>query len=453
MVNRTLTNASSKVNEIDKVDFDGFSLRSYLVDSRTDGFSFCHGGPAAAMFQTFQSFSNNRIVSWVILAAMVGITVQPNWAFAQYNYDSAPKILVSSPSAQPNNELSASDRTVDRLGSTQLTSTVAATEASSSSLEILIEPLEEQKSPPVVTAMSASHDGKYLAIAGDDHVIRLFDVGLQKTVRELSGHIDWIQSLVFSADSHVLYSSGNDGRVLRWEHKYPAAPTEIVRLPFAVRSLSLASERQLLAIGGFSDDVRIWNLATRAWKHQFKCDCSDQRCVRFSPSGDELLCGGRDGGIRVWNVKTGELITDKHLHQSRVFTAAFSRDGDMITSAGEDGHLIRFDLTANKVKMDRELAKTKFMSMCLINDQLVAVAGSDNSIRLYDMVVGEVIAKLNGHFGTVAIMCPCGEMLASGSFDTSVRIWDLEAEVLQQAKFSMPVGLAPLDVDAKMRIR
>jgi WD40 repeat protein len=166
-----------------------------------------------------------------------------------------------------------------------------------------------------------------------------------------------------------------------------------------------------------------------------------------------LLCGGRDGGIHVWEVETGELIVDKHLHKSRIFTAAFSSDGEVITSAGEDRHLIRFDLKTEKVIMDRELATTKLMSMCLINDQLVAVAGSDNSIRLYDMMVDDVIAKLNGHFGTVAIMCPCGEMLASGSFDTSVRIWDLAAEVEKQAKHSMPVGLAPLDVDAKMRIR
>ncbi len=99
--------------------------------------------------------------------------------------------------------------------------------------------------------MAASHDGKYLAIAGDDHVIRLFDVSLQKTVRELVGHTDWIQSLVFSADAQSLFSGGNDGRVLRWEHRYPVEPTEVLRLPFAIRSLSIASERQLLAVGGF----------------------------------------------------------------------------------------------------------------------------------------------------------------------------------------------------------
>jgi len=392
------------------------------------------------MFQTFRLLS----IRWVIIGAIACIFTTDGIAFSQRNANSV----------LPNNDRSASDRNaVDRLATTQLTSSVAATEASSSSIEILIKPLEEQCSAPVVTAMSASHDGKYLAIAGDDHVIRLFNIILQKTVRELVGHTDWIQSLVFTADSQSLYSAGNDGRVLRWDHNYPVAPIEIVKLPFAVRSLSLSSERQLIAMGGFSEDVKIWDLVNNTWKHQFKCECGDQRCVGFSPSGDKLLCGGRDGGVRVWDIATGNLVLDKHLHKSRIFTAAFSANGEVITSAGEDRHLIRFDLKTNEVITDRELATTKLMSMCLINDQLVAVAGSDNAIRLYDMMVDDVIAKLNGHFGTVAIMCPCGELLASGSFDTSVRIWDLEAEVGQQAKHSMPVGLAPLDVDAKMRIR
>ena len=391
-----------------------------------------------------------------VVCTAAGLGLLPVLAKAQDNVLTGVSNSVSN--SISNNERSASDRPKNPLASnepafSQLTSTVAAIEASSNSLEILLKPLPNQLSAPVVTAMSASHDGKYLAIAGDDHVIRLFDVVTQKTVRELVGHTDWIQSLVFSADSQSLYSGGNDGRVLCWEHAYPVAPKEVVKLGFAIRSLSLATERQLLAIGGFSDDLMIWDLVHGTWKHRFKCDCDDQRCVRFSPDGKRLLCGGREGDIRVWEVESGELIFNKRLHRTKVFTAAFSVDGEMLTSAGEDRHLIRYDLKSDQIKLDREIATTKLMSLCLVNDQLVAVAGSDNSIRLYDVLADAVIANLHGHFGTVAVMCPVGDSLASGSFDTTVRIWDLEAEVGQQSKLSMPVGLAPLDVDARMRIR
>ncbi len=45
-----------KVGEIDKVDHDDFSLRSFRVDSMKDGFSFCHGGPACPCFKFFDCF-------------------------------------------------------------------------------------------------------------------------------------------------------------------------------------------------------------------------------------------------------------------------------------------------------------------------------------------------------------------------------------------------------------
>ncbi len=351
------------------------------------------------------------------------------------------------------NRVAADRVAADRAAATQLTSTVAAIESSSSSLEIMIEPYRGAKSAPVITAMTSSHDGHYLALAGDDHVIRIYEVATNVMVKELVGHKDWIQTLAFSADSQELYSSGNDGHVLRWQHRYPVAPEDIIQLPFAIRSLSLSSYQRLLAVGGFSDKIGIFDLEKKRWKQLFQCDCNDQRCVRFSPDGTRLLCGGRDGCLRVWNVETGEELFNKRLHHSKVSEAAFSADATHVISVGEDRHVIQCEIATGNIRFDRELAQARLKSICLLNDDLAAIAGSDNSIRLYDLSIDDVIAKLDGHFGTVAIMCPCGNKLASGSFDTSVRIWDLEAEVARQRKQSMPVGLAPLDVDSRMRIR
>ena len=100
------------------------------------------------------------------------------------------------------------------------------------------------------------------------------------------------------------------------------------------------------------------------------------------------------------------------------------------------------------------------LSMCLINEDAVAVAGADNRIRIFDAISDEIVATLEGHKGSVAVMSPCGDFLASGSFDTTVRIWDLQSVAQQQAmvskqptKFGSPVGRAPLKMDAKLQIR
>ncbi len=320
------------------------------------------------------------------------------------------------------------------------------------SFEIRIAPLPQHDSAPVITALAASYDGRFLAAAGDDHAIRVIDVASGTTISTLTGHTDWIQSLVFSSDAQHLYSAGNDGRVLKWNNQFPMSYTQVLAEDFAIRALTLSSEKNLLAVCGFSNEVLLWDLSSGATKLRLSCDSEDQHCVRFSPDGSRLLRGGRLGEICVWDTSTGTELAHYRQHNRRVFTAAFSTDGSTVTSVGEDRHLIRYKIESQQVIFDQEVARGKLMSMCLINDHMVAAAGADNSIVLVDVPSNQAVAQLNGHTGTVAVMVPCGEYLASGSFDTTVRIWNLARIAERGAQAGRPVG-APLKIDTKLQIR
>ncbi len=320
-------------------------------------------------------------------------------------------------------------------------------------LEIPLDIVAPNRSAPVVTALAASRDGRYLAAAGDDHIIRLIDANDGRILGDYSGHTDWIQSLVFSSDSKQLYSCGNDGRVLCWDYAEPKRPTEILQLPHAVRSLSLSTHRGLLAVAGFGDEVGVWDLKAQKWHFKFPCSCGDQRCVRFSPDGDKLLGGGRDGYIHVWDTVTGQELAHVALHHDRVHTAAFSVDGKVVTSVSDDRRIVRYDLLSQAVTLDRELKGAKLRSLCLINDYLIAAAGADNTIHIFDVLADEEVGKLTGHTGSVAVMCSSSDHLVSGAFDTTVRVWKLESALQQSKQLTVPVRVAPLEVDRNMDIR
>ncbi len=319
--------------------------------------------------------------------------------------------------------------------------------------EILLEPLANASSRPVVTALAASRDGKFLAAAGDDHAIRIISVDEGETLAVLTGHEDWIQSIAFVGDSQTLFSAGNDGRVLKWENRYPIEALEVLQLPYALKSLSVSNQQQLLAIGGFSKEIVVWDLSSGDVRFRLACDCRDQRCVSFSPDGMHILSGGRDGELKVWRTDNGELIADFHEHVGRVQTASFSADGWQVTSAGEDRQLIRYDLRTAEVTHRQEFGQSKLMSLCMISNDVVAVAGADNAIHLYDASTNEVLADLRGHFGSVAVMTPCGDFLASGSFDTSIRIWNLETIEAGIFNYSKPVSRSRIKMDSRLRIR
>ncbi|MEM8680264.1 MAG: protein kinase, partial [Planctomycetota bacterium] len=55
----------------------------------------------------------------------------------------------------------------------------------------------------------------------------------------------------------------------------------------------------------------------------------------------------------------------------------------------------------------------------------LAAGGTDNSIQVWDVTSGTRLATLAGHSGSVATLAARGDLLVSGSFDTTIRVWTL----------------------------
>ncbi|CAD8089152.1 unnamed protein product [Paramecium sonneborni] len=69
------------------------------------------------------------------------------------------------------------------------------------------------------------------------------------------------------------------------------------------------------------------------------------------------------------------------------------------------------------------------LSVCFSPDRTILASGSeDNSIRIWDIKSGQQKAKLDGHSQPVSSVCfsPDGTTIASGSQDKSIRLWDVK---------------------------
>jgi WD40 repeat protein len=110
--------------------------------------------------------------------------------------------------------------------------------------------------------------------------------------------------------------------------------------------------------------------------------------LAFAPAETVLASGGNDGAIRLWDTATGNPLGVLLENGSPAVALAFSPNG-----------------------------------------QTLAVA-VDRTVQLWDVAAGRFLARLEGHAGQVQCLAysPDGTRLASGGYDTTVRLWDVSGD-------------------------
>ena len=160
----------------------------------------------------------------------------------------------------------------------------------------------------------------------------------------------------------------------------------------------------MLASGSRDDKIILWELETGEAIHTISEHEDDVWTVAFSPDGKTLASGGGDK-ISLWDVATAELLQTfrKPIDVGPSVGTAEELEGDTPT-----------DLPANAT------------SIVFSPDGKVLVSGSyDATIRLWDIATGAQLTTLEGHTYSITSVAvsPDGSIIASGSFDGTVLLW------------------------------
>jgi len=290
---------------------------------------------------------------------------------------------------------------------------------------------EDELKPPVVTAVRLHKDGQLLATAGDDHLVRVWNLAEGKLVQKLSGHADWVRTLDYSPDGRVLATAGNDRKVIFWDAASGSQLESFAEHPAAIAAVRFSHDGRLLAAAGFEGLVRIYDVAARRLVAQPAAPCNDMRSLAFSPDDGLLAAGGRCGTLRLLAMPRGEVDRDIRAHRLRIRTIAFSPDGAYVASSGEDRliHVTPLADAAGGYSLPPRPAKV--LSLVFYGPRQLAAAGSDNLIRLWDVAARGEIGHLRGHTGSVAALGCQGKVLVSAGYDTTVRIWEVGDQIAE----------------------
>ncbi len=201
--------------------------------------------------------------------------------------------------------------------------------------------------PPRTVAVSPT--GQFIAVAGEETRIFLFDADAGKLLRIFTGHTSFVNALAFSPDGKRLASAGTEGLVLLWE---------------------VATGQRVLTLRGHVDEVN---------------------AVAFSPDGTRLASGGADSQVLLWNPVTGQPLRVLAGHQGGVRAVAFSPNGKKLVSGGEDTRLLVWDPETGLLKKQLAGPPAVINALAFSPDGNLEAASENSDVTEFNGETGEVV--------------------------------------------------------------
>lgn len=278
-----------------------------------------------------------------------------------------------------------------------------------------------------------SPSGRYLASGSGDKTVRLWDVNTETPQFTCEGHKSWVLYLAWSACGRKLASGCKNGEVCIWD---PVTGKQMGRtmtghtkwiMCLAWKPLHLDGSSRYLASSSKDSTIRIWDTQRGQAVFIMSGHLQSVTCIRWS--GTNLIySSSQDRTIKVWRAEDGVLCRTLEGHGHWVNQLALSTDYVMRTGAFEPAK-------ATMVHKDNKLSDEELSQLALqryntvVNDQPERMVSSsdDHTMSLWEPEKSKTcITRMVGHQQVIneAAFSPDGRMIASASFDKSIKIWN-----------------------------
>ncbi|XP_071725883.1 uncharacterized protein [Rutidosis leptorrhynchoides] len=312
-----------------------------------------------------------------------------------------------------------------------------------------------------------SLDGKYLASAGEDRLIHVWQVvgsdrkGDLLFDKQEDGNLNVLlmsngspEPTILSSNSESVPERKRRGR-LSISRKSISLDTIVV--PDTVFALSEKpicsfnghlldvldlswSKSQHLLSSSMDKTVRLWQLSTKSCLKIFSH--SDYvTCIQFNPVDDRyFISGSLDAKVRIWSIPDRQVVDWNDLHEM-VTAACYTPDGQAALVGSHKGSCRVFNTTENKLQQKSQInlqnkkkkphhKKITGFQFAPGSSSEVLITSADSRIRVVDGV--DLVHKFKGFRNTSsqisAYLAANGRYVVCASEDSNVYVWKHEGD-------------------------
>lgn len=298
--------------------------------------------------------------------------------------------------------------------------------------------------------LDADKSGKYLltiADSGQNGVV-LWDVQKRQRLWEVSIETkrDIVRAAIHPAGTHIAIGE-RSGQVSLLDVSSGKLLKSLGKLPGSVVNLFFSHEDQLYASTGTTkaDSQQAWNITTG---ETLTLPANLKTMLLVFPGGKYALCSRKNPRFYTTSLHEAMLVICDLQSGEQVHDFGFMRawsltpDGKWLALAGYDNNpqkpqtvMQLIELATRKVAMTTNLPSNSIGDIALSPDtqEIAFIPRMGNPIILYDARTGNVMRSLHGHTSYINSLCYLqAGLLASCSWDNTVRIWDTRVDVVSE---------------------
>jgi hypothetical protein len=215
-------------------------------------------------------------------------------------------------------------------------------------------------SDDTILAIGLSKDGKKLAAAGCDRLVRVWDltpgVAQAKLEQSIENHADWVFGVAFSPDGKYLLTASRDKTAKVWDLKAKELVATFPDHQNGVYAVAITPDGKFGISAGEDNNVRYWEATDAAKKigKQTRASGGHGKAVfrlayHADPKAPLLATCSGDGTVRLWNPTNGGALKTLTGLTDYVYAVALSPDGKRVAAGGYSGEVRVWDTASGNL--------------------------------------------------------------------------------------------------------
>jgi serine/threonine protein kinase/WD40 repeat protein len=306
---------------------------------------------------------------------------------------------------------------------------------------------------PVLCVRSAASGG-WMATAGADHRVEVWDLWTGPPVGAAWRHDDEPIHGVFSVDGQFLATVGKTGTARVRDLRTGAVRELPPQGDRTVRRIALPDGGRGLLVEYTDSSLHLWDLAARQPALRWQLPGSEVAYAALSDGGRWLFTLDAGHGGRVWDLATGETVAKPLKLDQPTTLAAISMDGRRVALLGADMTLRVWDVATagwlgEPLRPQNSLSRVVFSP----DAEQVIITGRNGTIQVGQVGSGKLVAFSSGFSGPVtqARFNSHGSRVVAANGAGEACVWDVATgqAVTPPLRHVGPVALAAFGAGGK----